>query len=113
MDVAAVSPELAATLGPEATGGLVEVVARAEKHCEERVIARAVDRFERRLVEEVSKVRVEITQLDAGMRREIADVRHDLRQDLANQKFDLLKWSFLFWVGQVAAVGLLLKISGH
>ena len=46
----------------------------------------AMDRFERRLAEETSK----------------------LRLDFAEMKYDLLKWSFLFWVGQVAAVAGLL-----
>jgi len=52
----------------------------------------AMDRFERRLAEETSR----------------------LRLDFAEMKYDLLKWSFLFWVGQVAAVaGLLASRIGR
>jgi hypothetical protein len=46
----------------------------------------AAERFERRLTEEVSGLRVDIV-------RELHGIR-----------VDLFKWSFLFWIGQVAAV---------
>jgi hypothetical protein len=42
----------------------------------------ATESFERRLAEEVSAVRL----------------------DISNLRFELLKWSFLFWIGQLAAV---------
>ncbi len=42
----------------------------------------ATESFERRLVEESGKIRLEIAAL----------------------RVDLLKWSFLFWIGQLAAV---------
>jgi hypothetical protein len=46
----------------------------------------AVESFERRLAEETTKLRFQWTT------------------DLANLEFDLLKWSFLFWIGQVAVI---------
>ena len=51
------------------------------------------DRFERRLVETSSALRLEMHDGFAAVRHEIA-MRHA----------DQLKWSFLFWVGQVAVV---------
>jgi hypothetical protein len=42
----------------------------------------ATESFERRLEQHVSSVRV----------------------DIANLRADLLKWSFLFWIGQLAAI---------
>ena len=42
----------------------------------------ATESFERRLTDEVGK----------------------LRLDISNLRFELLKWSFLFWIGQVAAL---------
>ena len=39
-----------------------------------------------------------------------------IRQDIATNRFELLKWSFLFWVGQVIAVvglvGVMLRAIG-
>ena len=51
---------------------------------------RAVDSFERRLTEETTKLRV------------------DMKVGFADLKVDLLKWSFLFWLGQFAAIAGLL-----
>jgi hypothetical protein len=48
----------------------------------ERVLTIATERFERRLVEEVAKLRVE----------------------LARDRFEVVKWMFLFWLGQIAAM---------
>jgi hypothetical protein len=148
MDRRAVSPALAGRLGADATAGLVELIDSAEGHCVNIVLERSVERFERRLSEDVSTLRVEMTRLGADLRQEITTVWSDLRQEMAtlgsglrqemaalgsdlrgematlgsdlrrematlgsdlrqeigNQKFDLLKWSFLFWIGQVVAI---------
>lgn len=53
--------------------------------------ARATASFERRLGEEMGNLRLEMT-------RGFADLR-----------VDLLKWSFLFWLGQVAALAAILN----
>lgn len=115
MDVRAVSPALAGRLGADATAGLVELIDTAERNCVDVVLERSVERYERRLAEHVSSLRVEMTQLRAelrqdmttlgsDLRREMATLGSDLRQEMANQRFDLLKWSFLFWIGQVVAM---------
>ena len=61
---------------------------------------------------EMASVRHDMTAGDAALRQELtaglAAVRQEmggLRHDMATIRFDLLKWSFLFWVGQVLAVG--------
>jgi hypothetical protein len=33
-----------------------------------------------------------------------------LRLEMANQRFDILKWAFLFWVGQFFAVASLIAV---
>jgi hypothetical protein len=38
------------------------------------------------------------------LRTDMQLLRSDVKVDLADGRADLLKWSFLFWVGQVAAV---------
>ena len=42
------------------------------------------------------------------MAREISALRQDIRKDLSSVRVELLKWSFLFRVGQVAAIAGLL-----
>jgi hypothetical protein len=152
---------LAERLGEPAAAGLVEMFSA---HGDD-VTALAVDRFERRLVEETSKLRVEMAQLGSdlrvemaqlgsdlrrdmgqlgsdlrgeiaqlgsdlrgetallrgdmhgqigGLRGEIAGIRHEVAAQLATHRFELLKWAFLFWVGQLAGVaaivGLMLRV---
>jgi hypothetical protein len=74
----------------------------------------AGDRFERRLAEETSKLRVDMAQGFAKVREEMAQgfaaVRQDLAQALAGQRVELLKWALLFWVGQFFAVASLMAV---
>ena len=77
------------TLGHEGSDGLVMIFAEAYRIGTEQLdrrIAEVSVSFERRLNDELSTFRVE-------MLREMSDLR-----------FDLLKWSFLFWIGQLAAL---------
>lgn len=72
------------------------------KSVAEDVVTKCSERFERRLVEETSKLRVEMAQL-----------RSDLREGMGTLRVELLRWAFMFWVGQLvgvaAIVGLLLR----
>ena len=116
-------------------------------------MSQCAERFERRLVEETSKLRVDLVQTQGDMRQGFAEVRGEMHQgfaavrgemhqgfaevrgemrqgfaevrgemrqgvadmgrDNATHRFELLRWSFAFWVGQLAAVaaivGLLLR----
>jgi hypothetical protein len=95
------------------------------------------DRFERRLIEETSAIRLAMaedrsawrqefaalrhemaTRQDsaslgqeiAGLRQEVAGLRADFSKEMAGQRADLLKWMFVFWVGQFFAVASLLVV---
>jgi len=73
-------------LGNEAMVGLQTFVDDAGRQWREDVLTVAGERFERRLAQEIGTLRVDIAKEFAAMRVE------------------LLKWSFLFWIGQFAAV---------
>lgn len=77
MDLLLVPPPLREKLDDEASEGLVMMFAEAHKL--------ATESFERRL--------------DA--RLEIETAKHRLA--IADLRFELLKWMFLFWVSQLAA----------
>ena len=126
MDVDAVPAALAARLGPEATGGLLHVLDLAQDRWSDDVMSVAWERFERRLAEEGSSLRVQIAHSEAALRgeighleinfrRELGRVEAGLRQDfsqmevrvlreVSNSRFELLKLSFLFWIGQVVTM---------
>ena len=85
MDVLTVPASVREKLGDAASDGLVTMFADAHLIGTEQLnrrMAEASASFERRLADETGK----------------------LRLDMANLKFDLLKWNFLFWIGQVAVL---------
>lgn len=43
--------------------------------------------------------------MGAGIRRDMLAMGADIRQDIASGRMELFKWCFLFWIGQVVAVG--------
>ena len=65
----------------------------------DRVLSLAVERFERRLAEE------------------LADLRVTLVREIQDGRVETFKWAFLFWIGQVAAIAGLLafmfRITGR
>ena len=169
MDASAIPAALRERLGPEATGGLLDLLDVARREWSENVIEVCAARFERRLVEETSTLRLEIAQLDASLRVQIAELGASLRGEMADLganlrgemaglgaslrsemakleaslrgemaelgaslrgemtrlgaslrkemsdgRFEILKWCFLFWIGQVVAIagvfGLMLRL---
>ena len=121
MDSHRVPAALQDRLGQEATAGLIELLTDARKEWTVEVIGMVGDRFERRLTEETSKLRVELAALRRDLRQEMGALRSDLRQEmtegfaslrqaLADQRFEILKWAFLFWVGQFFTVAGLVAV---
>lgn len=97
MSIAHVPEALVERLGPEGAEGLVEFMEFARADWKNDVLTIAAERFERRLTAEISGLRIDVT-------RELAA----FRVEIAGMKVELLKWSFLFWIGQVAAMAALL-----
>src|SRR5262247_4024221 len=76
---------LRAKLGSEASEGLVDMFTAYQEF--------ATDRYERRLNQEIARLRLELHDGLAG-----------IRQDMANVRADLIKWTLLLWLGQFAAI---------
>jgi len=134
MAVARVPQALAERLGIDGTEGLLTLLASTKAEWTEGVLSTAVDRFERRLGSEAASLRVDLTREIATLRQDmtrdtsalrqdmtkemsmlrqdmtidLSALRQDFSRDLSNVRVELLKWSFLFWVGQVAAMAGLL-----
>ena len=70
---------------------------RQEENTTNSVTETAADRFERRLTEEASRLDNRISGVESGLRVEIQ-----------KSKSDTIKWMFIFYIGQVAALGGLL-----
>ena len=102
MQISARIPRAVRTrVGDEAALGLSELLDAEEKRWSEHVLTTATDRFERRLTEEI-----------AQLRREFYSALHEglaaIRTELATTRVEMLRWSFLFWIGQVAVIASLL-----
>lgn len=94
---------------------------------QDQLLTIATDRFERRLSEEIGAVRVTMIEQDAATRQEISNLRGDVRLEIAEVRSDmaeqfaasriqseerhreLLKWAFVFWVGQAIALAGMFK----
>ena len=76
---------LRARLGVDASDGLVDMFSAYQEF--------STDRYERRLNQEIASLRLE---LHDGLAR--------IREDVANVRADLMKWSLLLWLGQFAAL---------
>jgi hypothetical protein len=70
----------------------------------EEILEIAADRYERRLAVELSELKL---QLRTALHEELTHVR----REIATTRFELMKWSLIFWVGQVAAIGGLLAFT--
>ncbi len=70
------------TLGEEASNDLVELMNNSSSHAHDSLTSLVEEKFERRLTEEISKVREEIHETHT----------------------ETIRWMFLFWVGQIGAL---------
>jgi len=67
---------------------------------------------ELRLQKEIELVRKELKETELRLRKEIEQVRLEVEQvktKIEETKAGLIKWMFVFWVGQVAAIASLIK----
>jgi hypothetical protein len=87
MDLGQVPAALHARLGDEPTAGLLQLLDRSQQEGKEGLINACTERFERRLVEEVSGLRVQIardtTRLESTLRQKMAELGISLRQEMA------------------------------
>ncbi len=79
MEIEDVPVALQTRLGPEAAGGLLQLLERSHREAKEDVTTAFTERFERRLIEEVSGLRVQIAQLESTLRQDMSALGADLR----------------------------------
>jgi len=90
MDTLLVPGPVREKLGEEESDGLVMMFAEAHRI--------GTEQLDRRMAE-----------ASASFDRKLAELKSELRLDMATLKFDLLKWNFLFWVAQLAALTAILS----
>ena len=102
-------------LGNDGMSGLDEVINDAGKRWKDDVLAVAAERFDKRLAEEIGALRVDLAKefgsvrvdmgaIRADMAKEFGTFRAEMAKDIGRVESNVLKWAFLFWIGQVAAM---------
>jgi hypothetical protein len=59
-------------------------------------------------------IRREVAQIGGDIRREVALMGGDIRQEIATGRVEMVKWCFLFWIGQLVTIatiaGIMLRL---
>jgi VIT1/CCC1 family predicted Fe2+/Mn2+ transporter len=134
MAVITVPKVLREKLGEDGADGLVELINLANQKVKEDVIELSAEKFERRLTEEMAKVNQRITDEIAKLRGEVKEEMAQLRSvdlakldkritdevakldkritdevaglkvEIATTRAELIRWMFIFWVGQIGVL---------
>ncbi|MCG6553058.1 MAG: CCDC90 family protein [Candidatus Magnetominusculus sp. LBB02] len=94
MSVITIPRSIRERLGDDASEDFAALINDIDMGARKDAIAIAEERFERRLSEESGKLRLEIEKL---------------RSEMSTTKAEIIKWMFLFWIGQTAVIVALLK----
>lgn len=86
-------------IGDKGSTALIDMFDSHTGACTDYVLEGSTERFERRLVEETSRLRLDMAQM-----------RTDLHGAIVSSRFELLKWAFAFWVGQVVAMVAVMRL---
>lgn len=109
MAIISVPKPLRDKLGEEGSDAFIDILNKSQEKQKNDVIEIVAEKFERRLSEEISGLRTELKGDIAGLRTELKEDIAGLRIEMHSMRADLIKWMFIFWVGQVVTtVGILL-----
>lgn len=86
MEILTVPRPLRTKLGEEASDALIDLMNKANTRQKEDILVYVEEKFERRLSEEISRVNERITE------------------EISSTRTDLIKWMFIFWIGQIGAI---------
>jgi len=117
MPVVDVGEQLRDRLGADSAADLVQTLNIAQSE----TLDLAVERFDAHLAAAAARLRAELREEivngDSSIRVALAEGLSLIRKEMGELRVDVLRWSFLFWLGQVAAIGtmftILLRALGH
>lgn len=115
MAIISVPKPLREILGEDGSDALVNLINQQSDSVKEDIIEIAAEKYERRLSEEMTKVHERITvetgKLDrritvetGKLNKRITDVATGLEVSISQVQSNLIKWMFIFWIGQFAAM---------
>lgn len=130
MPVVAVGEPLREKLGEEAVDSLIDLINQSLASQKNDVVGFTEEKFERRLSEEIGKldnslsakiadveVRLSekivagdkrlwerISEVETKLSKDIFSVEAKLSKEIAATRSDVIKWMFIFWVGQMGII---------
>jgi hypothetical protein len=110
MAPARITGALLARIGEPAAVELTQLLREQQREATEAMMTHCAERFERRLTEEISLLRVAIGDGFAGIRREMSTDRVEMLNEVSTGRVEMLKWAFAFWIGQVAAISAIVAL---
>jgi hypothetical protein len=81
-----ISVALSSKLGAAATSGLADLLESERSAWTDDVMTLAIDRFERRLIEQ------------------IGGLRADMVREIQESRVEFIRWSFAFWISNVTII---------
>ena len=122
MGVIVVPRILQEKLGEEGSDAFVKVIKEIDNEARKEALVVAEEHFEVRLSEEMGKLRQEFSEFKEEMRAEFSGFKEEMRTELsefkdsmgreisslkvenAKTKADMIKWMFIFWIGQIGVL---------
>ena len=122
MGVIVVPRILQEKLGEEGSDAFVKVIKEIDNEARKEALVVAEEHFEVRLIEEMGKLRQEFSEFKEEMRAEFSGFKEEMRTELsgfkdsmgreisslkvenAKTKADMIKWMFIFWIGQIGVL---------
>jgi hypothetical protein len=122
MPLVTVERPLKEKLGDEAVDAPVRLINQSRTEQKNNVIEFVEEKFERRLSEEIAGVSMNIAEVEkrfdhrlseeiSGVNQNLAEVEKrfdhrlsELDTKIASTRADLIRWMFIFWVGQVGFI---------
>ena len=126
MPILTIERPLREKLGEEAVDSLINLINKAIAEQKNDVLKFVEEKFERRLSEEIAGLEVRLTEkilrVETGLSEKISQNYNELSEKIyqnynelsekisaegkksAEYKADIIKWMFIFWVGQVGVI---------
>ncbi len=104
MPIITVEKPLKDKLGDEAVDSLVRLINQTQSDQKAEVVELVGEKFEHRLGEEIGKVSLVISETEKRLDNRVTEEIGNVRVEAARNHASLIKWMFIFWVGQVAAL---------
>ncbi len=101
MPVVAVGRPLREKLGDDGVDSLVQLINQSQGEHKNDILKMVEEKFERRLSEEIGRVEKNLLVKIAETKTELMTIILELKAEQAKSKAELIKWMFIFWVGQL------------